>query len=106
MRQRQIPKWVIEERRKLLYGRHPKQKFQMGDIVIVDNSKAHEVKLGMARSHFENGLGIIVGSYQDQYGHELEDDEVPENVQYTIIFKVGQSSWYPEETITLVKRRN
>lgn len=90
-----LPKWVHQVLAQQRNGkRHKKQKFFKGDVVMVDNGKDRS---GMSRSHFTNGLGVVEGSYHDEYGGGNIED-------YTINFKGGQESWYPVDTLTLVRK--
>ena len=78
-----------------------KQKFHRGDVVNVHRTYKPEEyaksAFGGPRDHFDTGLGIVVGSYHDQYRGGNVDD-------YTIYFlgEAGESSWYPEEELELV----
>lgn len=102
-----IPTWVWETRGLICKG-HKAQKFHRGDIVLVDNTKLPN------RSHFTNGIGVIVGSYADQYGVMLseedrdDDDDAgnPLYSEYTVDFgpSRGKSSWHPAEAIALLYR--
>lgn len=86
-----------------------RQKFRKGDLVRVADD------LGPSMRHFY-GAGkeaIVVGSYSDQYGGDLvvadegvedDDQEAPED--YSLLFEGhGQVSWYCEDQLTLIKRR-
>lgn len=81
-----LPNWALKRQRKEELQR---PKFRRGDIVMVDNSKAEEVKLGSERGHFNDGLGVITEVSDNDYGIDFGP-------------KKGESCWYPEETLTLV----
>jgi hypothetical protein len=78
-----IPKWALKAQS---YVISIKSKFRIGDIVLVDNSNFP------SRSHFDNGIGVIT--------------EIGEDGGYSIGFgpRKGESAWYPDETLTLLKR--
>jgi hypothetical protein len=89
--------WAYKAREDIIHGKpHPKQKFNRGDIVFVDNSKAKEVKLGVTRSHFQNGIAVVEYSYHERYGAGNYRD-------YGLRFRTGTSAWYPEETMSLIE---
>lgn len=70
-----------------------KQEFHKGDLVRVAKD------LGPTMSHFQSDCdAIVIASYKDQYGGN--DTE-----SYTIHIKgYGQTSWYDEHQLTLIKR--
>lgn len=70
------------------------QKFHKGDHVMVAKD------LGPNMSHFKSDCeAIVIGSYKDQYGGNNTNS-------YTIHIKGrGQTSWYEEHQLTLIRIR-
>ena len=98
-----LPAWVWKKLEKLHKNPHPKQKFQKGDVVLVDNNNPNREHPKSDRSHFTNGIGIIMYSYKDAYPQWWNSDR--EQAIYSIDFgPQGQSSWHPEDCITLVRK--
>lgn len=77
-----LPLWCLKKQRKFELAR---SKFQLGDIVFVDNSKYQDED---SRLHFDNGLGVICEVFENDYGIDFGPK--------------GKSWWYPEKTLTLI----
>lgn len=85
-----LPLWALKKQRAIEH--RGVNKFRPGDIVMVDNSKA-----GGLRNHFPNGLGVVCNFTQDTTPNH--------SVQYEVYFKkYGPCAWFPEITLTMVKR--
>lgn len=74
------------------------QKFHKGDHVLIAKN------LGSCMSHFTSGCeAIVMGSYEDKFGGRCYRDERP--IAYALMIpNQGETAWYNENQLTLIKR--
>ena len=90
----EIPSWATRYSEKLFLSAARVPKFNRGDIVMVDISREPGKDAG---SGFYGGVGVVVLVFKSPYNTKYE---------YTINFgpKKGKSAWYPQNTLTLLRR--
>jgi len=103
--------WARLKRRELRYGGYEAQKFRRGDVIALSGDAYDRTRhLLPGRS-----VGVVVGSYQDQYGHpnwwreDGDGNPHPKDWKsgpqtYTVAFEGNTISWFDEKDLMLIER--